>query len=79
MHNLCSGYDTGGEECGCEVNPNLWLHNSVNVKKTSPPFFNRFYSACNEACRARYGIDLNNGVTHTNWSTVYKYLKNMST
>lgn len=70
MYNSCS-YDTGGE---CQVSANLWLHYSVNV--TQPPFFDRlFYSACNEA---RYGIDLNNGVTHTNWTTVYKYLKNVS-
>ena len=68
---------TGGEECGRQVQPSLWLHYSVNVKKTPPPFFDHsFYSACNEACRARFGIDLNNGVTHTNWSIVYKYLKN---
>lgn len=69
-------YNAGesGEEYGCEVNADLWLHYFINVKKL---FYDpHFYTMCNELCNARYGIDLNNGVTHTNWLDLYKFIRN---
>lgn len=70
-------FHAGGEEYGCEVDPDLWLYYSINVKKSPPPFYDpHFYTMCNDICKARYGIDLNNGVTHTNWSDIYKFLRN---
>ena len=56
-------------------------HSSVvvllNVQKTPEPFCdNHFYSMCNDAIKARFGIDVHDGVNHTNWDKVYRYLKN---
>ena len=67
----------GGEQQLCQVSRTLWLHYSVSVKKSPPPFFDtHFYSTCNSMCLHRYGIDLNQGIDCVNWKEVYKYLQN---
>ena len=67
----------GGEQYGCSVNTHLWLYYSLNIQKTPETFCdNHFYSKCNDAIKARFGIDVHDGVNHTNWDKVYRYLKN---
>ena len=66
---------TGGADYGCAVDENLWLCYALQVK--TPLFFQpHFYHACNDICKTRFDVDLHNGVTHSNWSTLYKYLRN---
>ena len=70
--------EVSGEEYGCAVDTHLWLYYSTCMKKSPPPFFFTDHQYCmlNETVKAKFGVDVHNGVNHTNWLHIYAYLKN---
>ena len=70
-------YTVDGEDYLCEVRAQLWLHYSLSMKKSPPPFFDHhFYARCNEAIKCHFSVDLHKDINHTNWLQLYKYLIN---